>query len=350
MPLGSWAVCWHRLREQAGQDGASRGQIILMFAIFLTVMMGVLGLSIDVGMAMAHRRSLQNAADAGVMAGARIVAKSTAGAPLAAQADVEAVVQANAMDAATITSITCNYVNDSGSSLGGCAAIVPSGATGVRVAVNETHPTVFIQVVPGAPTSVTTSAGARANVMRLAAPADGPFLPCATNTQLVNGGNMDIMVKSGGTWVLNQAAVDKEFKIHGPQIEDCKIHPSSYKGVADQGANVSLVAPGWFYFETGDKAGPVSKDVQGADGCKAGQEPRNCVMFLPIAVSDGQPLPSSDHRAYVVAFMPFYITEPKQNEHYGRLLDDYIVYNGGNPASGGWTPSYEGPITIRLTE
>ena len=284
------------------------------------------------------------------MAGARIVAKSTAAAPLSAQADVEAVVRSNAMDADTLGAISCNYVNDSGSSLGGCSAIVPSGATGVRVTVNETHSTVFIKVVPGAPTSVTTSAAARANVMRLGAPVDGPFLPCATKTQLVSGGNMDIMVKSGGTWVLNQAAVGKDFKIHGPQIEDCKIHPSSYKGVADQGKNATLTAPGWFHFKTGDNAGPVSQDVQGVDGCKAGQEPKNCVMFLPIAVDEGQPLSSSDHRAYVVAFMPFFITEPKKNEHYGKLLDDYIVYNGGNPASGGWTPSYEGPITIRLTE
>jgi Flp pilus assembly protein TadG len=347
----SWcAGWWLTLRTKDGVNGASRGQVVLMFAIFLTVMMGALGLSIDVGMAMAQRRSMQNAADAGALAGARIVAKSTAASPLSAQADVEAVVRSNALDAATVGAITCSYVNDSGSSLGGCGAVVPSGATGTRVTVNETHPTYFIQIMPGAPSTVTTSAAAGAKVMRLTAFSDGPFLPCATNTQLVSGGNMDIMVKSGSTWTINQAAVGQDFKIHGPQIEDCKIHPSSYKGIADQGSNAGLSAPGWFHFDTGDKAGPVSQDVQGADGCKAGQVPKDCVMFLPIAVDQGQPLGSSDHRAYVVGFMPFFITEPKKNEHYGKLLDDYIVYGSGQPGQGGWTPSYEGPITIRLTE
>ena len=336
--------------ERNGAGDASRGQIILMFAIFLTVMMGALGLSVDLGMAFAQRRSMQNAADAGALAGARIVAKSTALAPLSAQADVEAVVRDNAMDPAAVGAITCTYITDSGSSMGGCGALVPLGTTGVRVTVAESHETFFIRVLPGAPTSVSTSARAGASVKRLTAFSDGPFLPCATNTQLVSGGNMDIMIKVGGVWKINQLAVGRDFKIHGPQIEDCKIHPSSYKGIADQGKNGSLSAPGWFYFDTGDKAGPVSQDVQGADGCRAYQVPKNCVMFLPIAVDDGQPLGSSDHRAYVVGFMPFFITEPKKNEHYGRLLDDYIVYGSGQPASGGWTPSYEGPITIRLTE
>lgn len=68
-----------------------------MFGIFLTVMIGALGLSMDLGMAFAHRRSMQNAADSGALAGARIVAKSTVLAPLSAQADVEAVVRDNAM-------------------------------------------------------------------------------------------------------------------------------------------------------------------------------------------------------------------------------------------------------------
>ena len=220
----------------------------------------------------------------------------------------------------------------------------------MRVTVNETHPTFFIKVLPGAPESVTTSAAAGASVMRLTAFSDGPFLPCATNTQLVSGGNMDIMIKVGGAWKIKQLAVGRDLKIHGPQIEDCKIHPSSYKGIADQDRNSGLSAPGWFYFETGDKAGPVSQDVQRADGCKQGQVPHGCVMFLPIAVDQGQPLGSSDHRAYVVGFMPFFITEPKKNEHYGKLLDDYIIYGSGQAGQDGWDPSYEGPITIRLTE
>ena len=78
--------------------GASRGQIMIMFAIFAAAMFGILGLAIDLGMSFAERRSMQNAADLGAIAGARAIARYTDSAKTKAQADVEDIVAGNGMD------------------------------------------------------------------------------------------------------------------------------------------------------------------------------------------------------------------------------------------------------------
>ena len=330
------------------EAAAHPGQILVMFAFMLVVLLGAVGLSVDLGVAFSQRRTMQSAADAGALAGARVVSKSSAATPLSAQADVVAMVNANQMNTGAISQITCKYVNDGGGEIGDCAATVPSGATGVRVSVTESHSTFFIKVVPGGPSSVSVGARARANVRKLTGFSDGPFLPCAQKAQLVNGGTMDIWDVSTGK--LNPDAIGKAFKIHGPQVEKCDIKPSKYKGLADQDANVNLTAPGWFYFDQGNKAGPARFDVQGVNGCKKGQDPNNCVMFLPIITNKGQPLGSSDSRAWVAALVPFWIVEPNSNEHYGTPLADYVVIGDGQDGTGGWDPTYEGPIAIRMTE
>lgn len=330
---------------------ASRGQILVMFAVMLTSLIGAVGLAVDLGVAFSQRRTMQSAADAGAYAGARIVAKvPNTAAPPSAQADVEAVVLKNAMNMGTVGAIVCNYVDDAGNSLGSCTAGVPSAATGVEVTVQETHPTFFIRVVPGAPDSTTTGATARANVKKLGSPTDGPYLPCTLGTKLFSGGTMDLLVKSGGQWVINTNAINKTFIIHGPQIEKCNAKASRYKGLADTVKNANLTVPNWFYYTEGTSAGTISTDVDGPDGCKAGQEINNCVVFLPLVINDPAE-EGNNKQLWTVAFAPFYITSNNSgNEHYGKLLTDYITYGKGQDGNYGWVQGYTGPITIRLTK
>jgi Flp pilus assembly protein TadG len=334
------------LTRDSLDEAAARGQVILMFALFLTVMIGVLGLAVDVGFAVSQRRSMQNAADAGALAGTHVVVKSPTG---SAQAAVVDVVNKNAMNGGTIGTITCVYVNDAGTELSSCNATVHPSATGVRVTVQETHPTFFIRVVPGVGDTVNTSAVAKANVKKLGMPTDGPYIPCGIDSKLASGGTMDLVVKVGGVWKINSAAIGKDFLIHAPQPEDCETKSSRWKGLADTDYNRGKTAPNWFHYKEGDAAGTISVDVAGPDGCKAGQEVVNCVVFLPIGVPD-PPEPGNNKEIYVVAFAPFYITAPKSNEHWGRLLTDYIVFTKGDTGDYGWSQDYEGPITIRLTE
>ena len=281
----------------------SRGQILVMFAIMLTSLLGALGLAVDLGVAFSQRRTMQSAADAGALAGTRLIAKS-ANSSIAVQPEVEAVVLKNTMALGSVGSINCNYVNDGGASLGSCVNVIPSGASGVDVTVDESHPTFFIRVVPGAPNSVTTSATARANVKMLSFPTDGPYLPCGVDTQLAGGGTYSMVEKVGGTWQIRAGAVGKTYVIHGPQIEKCDAHASRYKGLAEVSANANITSvPAWFTYKEGDSAGLISEDVEGPDGCKAGQEVINCVVFLPIVVNDPEEI-DNNRQQWCVAFAP----------------------------------------------
>jgi len=337
-------------------DRASRGQILIMFALMLTALLGAVGLSIDLGMSFSQRRTMQSAADAGALAGTRVVSKAMPSNPVSAWSEVQSVVNSNKMAVGTITSITCNYVNDGGSVISPCTATVPSTATGVEVTVTENHPTYFIRVVPGGAKNVDTSAYARANVKILNAPLDGPFLPCAQNSLLNVPGNKhaDIVKQSNGVWSIDPNAIGKTFVIHGPKIEKCGDSPSDYKGLADVDVNENRTqqSPGtWLAFKSGDSAGTISADVEGANGCKANQEVINCVVFLPIVIFQTPPGGSSDKQRYAVAYVPFFITGNKStNEHYGTILSDYIVYGKGQDGNYGWYQGYTGPIVIRLTK
>lgn len=113
--------------------------------------------------------------------------------------------------------------------------------------------------------------------------------------------------------------------------------------------NRSLTAPNWFGYKEGDSASLIQNDVEGPNGCKAGQVIDNCVVFLPIVVDD-PPEDGNNKQLWTVVFAPFYVTSPKSNEHNGKLLDSYIVYGRGQGGEWGWSAGYAGPITIRLTQ
>jgi hypothetical protein len=348
-----------RRKRLIGVESAHQGQVLIMFAIFLVGLLGAVGLSVDLGVAFSQRRTMQAAADAGAYAGARAVLRNDVP---SVQGEVEAVVQQNKMNHGAITSVDCQYINDGGGELGSCAGGIPGGATGVRVHVYENHPTFFMQVVPGAPNNVTTSAVAAANIQLLPSPGGGPFLPCARQAiRSDNGQFMDIVFIDAGYNLIgvNPDAVGVKFNIYGPQsdkpngnnsnaIQDCGIKPDDYNGAASPN-NPCLTAPGWCEFKEGNYTGPVNQAVDGIDGCRAGAtNPYNCVAFLPIATEK----PSADGKTvWVVGFLPFYIEQGNQpNKYYGTLLDDYVVLGIGQEGSGGWTPGTQGAITIRLIE
>lgn len=354
-------VClWPRLRAcrlrhaptAPGQAGGTRGQVLIIFGVAVVAMVGMLGLATDGGYAYAERRTMQNAADAGAMAGARIVAKSNRVTPLSARSDVTTLVNANKIGATNPTIVECSYVSDADTTVGDCSNTVPSSATGVRVRVQETHDTFFMQAVPGASKSMTVSATAIAHVMILKnPPADGPFLVCGVNTVLVNGGSMNIVTYNSTTnsWDFNWNAAGQSFIVHGPQVATCKAQSNRFKGIADQPSNRSLAVPSWFQYTTGDVAGPVSVTVDGIQGCQAGQVVSNCVAYLPVAVDS--PAESNNNKGlFTVAILPFYISANGSNEHDATLDMNYILYGSGQQSQLGWYQGYiGGPIVVRMT-
>ena len=91
--------------EGMGASGAraarQRGQALVLVALMLIVLIGFLALAIDVGNAYAERRFMQNAADAGALAGARALALGRGAA--AARAEAERFALANGAVTCTVT-------------------------------------------------------------------------------------------------------------------------------------------------------------------------------------------------------------------------------------------------------
>jgi Flp pilus assembly protein TadG len=344
--------------EAPVDDGARRGQVIVMFAIFLVAMMGMLGLATDVGYTMAAKRSVQGAADSGAMAGARMIARYTTAAPTSAQSEVTTVVQKNTFGSLTPTILSCEYIGNNWSVVGTCNQTVPSNAAGARVKTRATFNTWFIRVIPGAPKTVTVGGYAKARVQSAAKVIpDGPFIVCGSHSWAVvstSGQTIssDIPILSGGK--INPAAVGVTYRIHDSQLQvkpaqtgaaNCNATSSRFKGFADEDRNTGKKANSWFGYSEGDDAAEVRTAVDGVDGCKAGQgDPFDCVMILPIAVNN--PAESGNNKQlWVVTFAAFYVTKIDSNTHNGKLLDDYIITGTGTDT---WCRDCGGMVVIRL--
>ncbi len=198
---------------------ATRGQILILMAGAMVGLIGLLGLATDLGYGFVERRSMQNAADAGALAGAHTISKSDPAAPLTIIDDVRAAATANKVGGINPTVTSCLYVDDADESLGSCAQTVPPTASGVRVTVKETHNTFFLRIIPGGPTTMTTDASATAHTQQLATPpGDGPFLVCGVDTDTVSGPNTDILLPATGWQLDSQSGRGHDEHPHRPDV------------------------------------------------------------------------------------------------------------------------------------
>lgn len=345
---------------------ASQGQIIVLFAMFSIVMVGMLGLATDLGMAFAQRRTIQNAADAAALAGARQVVKYKDTAPTSAYTEANTFATASANRLSSAQSMTvCRYIDDTFKEppdpmLDACTSTVPAAATGVHAEVTEVHDTFFIRVLPGAPETLELTAQATARVERLRnPPKDAPFILCGSSAWAIKdkaGAPIDrsLSIISADGKVISDF-VGYTFRVRdqnigtgsagGPKDKaDCDT-PEGWKGMADAG-NESATVPGWFKYHTGTQVGVDFTPVQGVGGCI----PPNytgCVMFLPVAINS--PTPASQ-KIWVVGFAPFYVTCVGSNcqDTNGLLIDNFITLGPSDP---GWSRDDAGsPVVIRMIQ
>ncbi len=335
----------------------SKGQILIMAAGFAVVLVGMLGLAVDLGYAFAQKRATQNSADAAAIAGTRALTKwSTTNLAVTAWPDASSVATANKLGDATQT-ITCAYVDDTGAQVASCNQLVPPTATGVTVTVSETHPTFFMRAIPGAPKTVTTRASATAHAQAVEPNGSGgPFIMCGSSAKLLSGGSMPIVIDTSGKYSINPAAIGQTFVVHGPQIDDCGIASNRFKGLAEEDNNAGKTLPDWFMGYEGVKAGPANQLVAGVQGCQANTEdPFNCVMFVPLATDNPMPKKvGSDNFFYIVAYAAFQVSDCKSPcQHQATLINDYIIQApDGLPSwtPGSWTRGAGGIIAIRLSK
>lgn len=340
------------------------GQILILFALLLTSLLGLLGLAMDGGLYLQAKRGVQASADVAALAGARQITKGVAAGP-----DVLKFVTENKVGAFTPTLFDCEYINDGDGVYSGCdAAPTESGVSGVRVKTRVLVPTVFMRlfnfnddmVAKGyakARVQVSTSVGA-----------DSPFIICGTGAWDVSA---DPTTKNTGTGSLvnlltsydfddaSKTKIDpsmagKTFRVHDNQLDKkgvgagCNTQGNRFKGLADQPANRNKTVPTWFTYDTGTKAGPTESKVSGIEGCAAGiggdAAQFNCIMLIPIAVNN--PAESGNSKEVrVVGYAAFHVVTVDGNSHNATLINNFIV---SGPGLNGWTPSSGGVATIRL--
>lgn len=165
----------------------ARGQMIVLFAVALTVIILAVGFVIDGGNALVQRREAQNSADFAALAGARIITQRISG-------DTTNGTDAN-VAAAIIRALTVNgaepiafgppdgpvYVNDAGAIVPSAGAgtsyvgngNIPAGAVGVKVGASVTWRPYFLGVA--GVDSWTASAEATAKGGYAAGPPGGVF-------------------------------------------------------------------------------------------------------------------------------------------------------------------------------
>jgi hypothetical protein len=166
-----------------------RGQIVVMFATSLALIVLAVGLVIDGGNALVQRRASQNAADFAALAGARVIAEYVGGDTLnGTDANVQAAIT-NAILTNGASPITFGaasngprYVDGNGALLGyvGTGAIPPTAA-GVKIGANRSWRPYFLGII--GLNSWTASADATATGgFSNAPPTPGTLFPAGIST------------------------------------------------------------------------------------------------------------------------------------------------------------------------
>lgn len=326
---------------------------VLVVLLMVGILIPLAAIGVDIAGAYANRRQMQNAADAGSMAGANVISKalysssSPSGAVAATlETVVRSVVTSNGGDASG-SNFSCRVINTAGNEIGGCGdtaswAYAGSGAVGVRVTAGSATQSVFAGIFGTDQLTAKTVAAARVQPLLAGS---GPFLVCYHNQKASgNGADLpDILLSANSPYPVNPNAIGVNFLIHGPQISDCGLKDSSFKGLADDPQN-PFTLPGWVQTNTGDKAGPIRVLVAGKSMC-TDPDQVGCVAVLPLCTR------ADDHghnaQLYCVTWGAFEITQANASTHQGRFLGTVTVAGG---QGGDGVPQFGKPSLVKLVE
>ncbi len=199
-----------------------RGQALVIVVIAIVALVAAVGLAIDGGRNHSERRQAQNAADAAVMAGTRILADyivncadgSVANDNTVAAALVDLARQNGVDHFAPNADVQAWYVDMNETRLGqvGWGGGIPNGATGIEATLVVTEPATFMRVV-GREDIV-----AAGHAMAMAGPINylgGGMLPIGVPLEVVNALEedehfhmMDNVKKGGGGFCRDMAGTD----------------------------------------------------------------------------------------------------------------------------------------------
>ena len=220
------------------------GQVLILFAILLVVLLAVAGLTIDIGRQVAERRHVQTAADAGALAACRALAAGASDAAAATEARTVARINLEnspSAGSATIAADTARVYEDghAGDPSYLASGVLVSGTT-VRVAIMSTIETALARVV-GVPT-LDTNARARCQlqggpavpiVARRYAAAPGPgagFIDFAATESTSPNGQVDSYSVLGydGRTPASELQPGPVFELYGPNAKAA--NESAFRG------------------------------------------------------------------------------------------------------------------------
>ena len=227
------------------RDSAEGGQVLVLFAILITVLLAFAGFTIDVGRQVAERRHVQTAADAAALAACRaLIAGDTDSAAAQAASEVAlANLQNSPAGAAATIDAPPSYDDEDGNGSIDAdeltSGIVVAG-TIVRVAISSTVETTLARVV--GVSSLGTGARARCDlqgspaipiVARRYANPQGPgngFVDHVTTSATSTAGQVDALDPRGygGRTAASEAAPGPQFAIYGNESKAS--NDSSFRG------------------------------------------------------------------------------------------------------------------------
>lgn len=160
-----------------------RGQMIVLFALVLSVIVLAVGLVIDGGNALVQRRGSQNASDFAALAGARVIAEfidgdTTNGTDANVRTAIANAIATNGGIAVTFSAPNGpRYIDDGGGLLGyvGTGAI-PTTAVGVKLGTQRTWAPYFLGIIGMNSWTASTEATAKGGYS-LAGPPPGSLFP-----------------------------------------------------------------------------------------------------------------------------------------------------------------------------
>jgi len=280
-----------------------RGQVLVIVALGMVVLVAMVGVVIDGGYAWGRQRDTQNAADSMSKAGARVIQDSLRGVPVS-DGDVGCAVQAsadsNAVDLAGPAVYTDYLGNDLIPSLnvGACGAggTIPPGAQGVRGTGSQTFDTFLARVIGFSEFTATADATAVVGELTGICPASAGcgVLPVTfprsldtcdgTNHRVIGEGEWafldpDVTPLTSANLSLMPLCSNAPGSVGWLDFEGC---PNNLASVITDPCNVFINIPSWEHTSTGNvnSLEDELRDFVGPNPGAADEE--DAIIYIPI--------------------------------------------------------------------
>ena len=322
----------HPRLDRPGADGrhGERGVILPLTALSMVTLLLVATLVIDGSQAYPQRRSMQNAADAASLAGARALDKAKwFGGQWTEVARMASSIAAENRAESSI----CTVIDSDGDPLGPCdsqAVVLSPSAAGVAVEATDVRRTTFGAFAGR--DNVTARARAAATVQTFLGGTGAPFAIC-------DDGDPDgyRILKADGT--LNTVGLGKfvDIDLQAPTVPDCGARSSPFKGKIEP--DQLLTKGAWVEVTPGNGFdADIRTQVLGATPCVvSGQNlVSGCDILLPV-VDEAGPGSGTNITLHVAAWIVVHVTPHQGNPKYTG------TYVGVRPYVGGGTTSSEPP-------